>query len=204
MTNETHVVYNWPEVMFSELATNCILHKEYERENYVGIYWYSDHLTFVNHNRPLPPVTIQDLNDKTEFDDRRYLNKELKEMFFALNLIQSYGSGIRRAKKAMAGNHSPKLVFEPTGEDEKDFTMVTAYINKEFVRIRKEENRKDGSTTQKTTLMRKKPQISQEEIAAETGISINGVKYHIKKLRSEEIIGREGGRKEGRWIVNHD
>ena len=199
MTNETHVVYNWPEVMFSELATNCILHKEYERENYVGIYWYSDHLTFVNHNRPLPPVTIQDLNDKTEFDDRRYLNKELKEMFFALNLIQSYGSGIRRAKKAMADNHSPKLVFEPTGEDEKDFTMVTAYINKEFVRIRKEENRKDGSTTQKTT-----PQISQEEIAAETGISINGVKYHIKKLRSEEIIGREGGRKEGRWIVNHD
>ena len=203
MTNETHVVYNWPEVMFSELATNCILHKEYERENYVGIYWYSDHLTFVNHNRPLPPVTIQDLNDKTEFDDRRYLNKELKEMFFALNLIQSYGSGIRRAKKAMADNHSPKLVFEPTGEDEKDFTMVTAYINKEFVRI----------TTQKTTpktrdiildLMRKKPQISQEEIAAETGISINGVKYHIKKLRSEEIIGREGGRKEGRWIVNHD
>ena len=113
----------------------------------------------------------------------------------------------------MADNHSPKLVFEPTGEDEKDFTMVTAYINKEFVRIRKEENRKDGSTTQKTTpktrdiildLMRKKPQISQEEIAAETGISINGVKYHIKKLRSEEIIGREGGRKEGRWIVNHD
>lgn len=217
MTNETHVVYNWPEVMFSELATNCILHKEYERENYVGIYWYSDHLTFVNHNRPFPPVTIQDLNDKTEFDDRRYLNKELKEMFFALNLIQSYGSGIRRAKKAMADNHSPKLVFEPTGEDEKDFTMVTAYINKEFVRIRKEENRKDGSTTQKTTqkttpktrdiildLMRKKPQISQEEIAAETGISINGVKYHIKKLRSEEIIGREGGRKEGRWIVNHD
>ena len=200
MTNETHVVYNWPEVMFSELATNCILHKEYERENYVGIYWYSDHLTFVNHNRPLPPVTIQDLNDKTEFDDRRYLNKELKEMFFALNLIQSYGSGIRRAKKAMADNHSPKLVFEPTGEDEKDFTMVTAYINKEFVRIRKEENRKDGSTTQKTT----QPQISQEEIAAETGISINGVKYHIKKLRSEEIIGREGGRKEGRWIVNHD
>ena len=193
MTNETHVVYNWPEVMFSELATNCILHKEYERENYVGIYWYSDHLTFVNHNRPLPPVTIQDLNDKTEFDDRRYLNKELKEMFFALNLIQSYGSGIRRAKKAMADNHSPKLVFEPTGEDEKDFTMVTAYINKEFVRIRKEENRKDGSTTQKTT-----------QIAAETGISINGVKYHIKKLRSEEIIGREGGRKEGRWIVNHD
>lgn len=217
VTNETHVVYNWPEVMFSELATNCILHKEYERENYVGIYWYSDHLTFVNHNRPLPPVTIQDLNDKTEFDDRRYLNKELKEMFFALNLIQSYGSGIRRAKKAMADNHSPKLVFKPTGEDEKDFTMVTAYINKEFVRIRKEENRKDGSTTQKTTqkttpktrdiildLMRKKPQISQEEIAAETGISINGVKYHIKKLRSEEIIGREGGRKEGRWIVNHD
>ena len=35
-------------------------------------------MTFVNHNRPLPPVTIEDLNTKEEFDDRDYLNPEQK------------------------------------------------------------------------------------------------------------------------------
>lgn len=92
-------------------------------------------MTFVNHNRPLPPVTIEDLNTKEEFDDRDYLNPELKDMFFALDLIESYGSGIRRAKRAMAANGSPALVFTPDNETD-DYTMATAYINSEFASIR--------------------------------------------------------------------
>jgi predicted HTH transcriptional regulator len=55
-------------------------------------------------------VTIEDLNQQTVFTDRQYVNEELKEMFFKLDLIQSYGSGVRRAKKAMEDNKSPKLV----------------------------------------------------------------------------------------------
>ena len=60
-------------------------------------------------------------------------------MFFALDLIESYGSGIRRAKNAMKDNNSPKLVFEPDN-DLDDYTMVTAYINEEFARIRDKED----------------------------------------------------------------
>ena len=94
----------------------------------------------INYNRPVPPVTIEDLNTKIEFNDRNYLNIELKEMFFNLNLIQSYGSGIRRAKKAMSDNESPELVFEPMNDTD-ELTMVTAYINPEFARIRQEEEK---------------------------------------------------------------
>ncbi len=85
--------------------------KEYSIKQYIGIYVYRDHLSFINHNRPVPPVTIEDLNTKVVFDDRHYLNDELKEMFFKLDLIQSYGSGVRRAKKAMEDNKSPELVY---------------------------------------------------------------------------------------------
>lgn len=134
-----HRVSNWPLETFEELSTNCILHKEYARPQYVGIYVYKDRLSFVNHNRPLPPITIEDLNEKTEFDDRQYLNDELKEMFFKLDLIQSYGSGVRRAKKAMADNGSPDLVWSPNNETD-DYTQVIAYINEEFARIQNEED----------------------------------------------------------------
>lgn len=140
-----HRVYNWPLETFTELATNCILHKEYAREQYIGIYVYRDHLVFINHNRPVPPVTIEDLNEKTEFVDRNYLNPELKEMFFKLDLIQSYGSGIRRAKNALKENGSPKLVFAPDNDND-DYTQVTVYINEEFARIRDEE---EGEQRQK-------------------------------------------------------
>ena len=139
-----HRVFNWPLEMFEELATNCILHKEYSRKQYIGIYVYRDHLSFINHNRPVPPVTIEDLNTKVVFDDRHYLNDELKEMFFKLDLIQSYGSGVRRAKKAMEDNKSPKLVYSPDNDTD-DYTQVVAYINKEFARIQEEENWQAGT-----------------------------------------------------------
>ena len=88
---------------------------------------YKDHIAFINHNRPLPPVTIEDLNNQTVFTDRQYMNDELKDMFFKLDLIQSYGSGIRRAKRAMEENGSPKLVFSPNNDID-DYTLAVAYI----------------------------------------------------------------------------
>ena len=41
--------------MFAELAINAIMHKDYSRPGYVGIYVYADRMTFVNHNWLLPP-----------------------------------------------------------------------------------------------------------------------------------------------------
>ena len=83
-------------------------------------------------------MTIEDLNTKMEFKDRNYLNDELKEMFFKLDLIQSYGSGIRRAKNALSHIGSPALVFEPNNDTD-DYTAVTAYINAEFAAVKAEE-----------------------------------------------------------------
>ena len=53
------------------------------------------------------------------------MNPELKDMFFALGLIESFDSGVRRAKHTMRDNGSPALVYEPTN-DADDYTMVTS------------------------------------------------------------------------------
>jgi len=90
-------------------------------------------------------VTIEDLNEQTVFDDRQYVNDELKDMFFKLDLIQSYGSGIRRAKNAMAVNGSPKLVFSPNNDTD-DYTLAVAYINEEFARIQEESSQAENQT----------------------------------------------------------
>ena len=41
--------------MFAELVINAILHKDYSRPDYVGIYVYADRMIFANHNWLLPP-----------------------------------------------------------------------------------------------------------------------------------------------------
>ena len=207
-TIEHRIVYNWPLTVFEELATDGILHKQYESPNYIGIYIYNDRITFVNHNRPVPPVTIEAMNKETRFDDRQYLNPELKEMFFALDLIESYGSGIRRAKDALKENHSPELRFLPDNDTD-DYTMAVVMINEEFAAIREEEQKSSDvpkEITKEITkeikkLMKENPAISANEIAKMLNVKAEAVRYRIKLMKKSGEITRRGATKAGEWEV---
>ena len=199
-TIEHRIVYNWPLTVFEELATNCILHKQYESPNYIGIYIYNDRITFVNHNRPVPPVTIEAMNKETRFDDRQYLNPELKEMFFALDLIESYGSGIRRAKDALKENHSPELQFLPDNDTD-DYTMAVVMINEEFAAIREEEQKSSDVTKEIKKIMKENPTISANEIAEILNVKAEAVRYRIKLMKKSGEITRKGATKAGEWEV---
>ena len=149
------------------------------------------------------------MNNDTEFRDRVYLNPELKEMFFSLDLIESYGSGIRRAKNAMKENGSPELVFEPSNDTD-DYTMVTAYINEEFARIQAEENEKNNRQENRQEIDIEKeilsclindPKITRDKLAKQLGVPMQKVKYRLEKLQREGKISRKGSTKSGEWIV---
>ena len=64
-----------------------------------------------------------------------------------------------------------------------------------------------GDTTQKTTqkilaMLERNPSLSRREIAEELGgISENGVKYHLEKLKASGRIRRLGADKGGYWDV---
>ena len=215
-TIEHRIVYNWPLTAFEELATNCILHKQYESPNYIGIYIYNDRITFVNHNRPVPPVTIEAMNKETRFDDRQYLNPELKEMFFALDLIESYGSGIRHAKEALKENHSPELQFLPDNDTD-DYTMAVVMINEEFAAIREEEQKKSDFTKENAkenakemtkeiakeikNIMKENPFVNAEDLAEELNVSATKVRYHIRAMKKNGEIQRVGSTKAGTWEI---
>lgn len=73
--------------------------------------------------------------------------------------------------------------------------------------------RKDGTpqkTTQKTTqktrevilaALEKSPDLTNKELADICGISIDGIKYQIKQMRSLGLIRRVGPDKGGHWEV---
>jgi len=46
-------------------------------------------------------------------------------------------------------------------------------------------------------IMEEKPEITQRELAQIIGITINGIKYHIKKMTNAGIIKHEGPTKSG-------
>lgn len=170
----------------------------------------------MNHNRPVPPVTIEAMNKETRFDDRQYLNPELKEMFFALDLIESYGSGIRRAKDALKENHSPELQFLPDNDTD-DYTMAVVMINEEFAAIREEEQKKSDfakeNAKEKTKenakeiakeikkIMKVNPSVNAEELAEKLNVSVTKVRYHIRAMKKSGEIQRRGSTKAGTWEI---
>lgn len=203
--------YHIPLTAFEELATNAILHKEYDTPEYVGIYIYKDRISFVNHNRPLPPVTIEALNRDRSFDRRQYLNKELKDMFFSLNLIESYGSGIRRAKDALLENGSPELKFYPDNEED-NYTNAVMGVNVEFLKEGFNSSNNEKTTTKTTTkttmkqeeiikIIGENPQISAKEMAEKLNLTVDGVRYHLTKMKKAGLIRYEGSTKLGKWII---
>ena len=65
-------------------------------------------------------------------------------------------------------------------------------------------------TTTKTTtkkkallldLLKKRPSIEQSEMAEAVGITKDGVRYHLNKLKAEGLIERVGGDKGGYWKI---
>ena len=58
-------------------------------------------------------------------------------------------------------------------------------------------------TTQEKILVaiQAKPEITQKELAQFIGITLDGIKYHIKKKTKLGIIKHEGSIKSAKWII---
>lgn len=88
----------------------------------------------VNYNRPLPPITIKDLNERSLFHERDSANPEIRDMFKNLGIIESYGTGVGEAKKACEESGSPKLYYKDFA-DNVDITSVVIPINKKYCEL---------------------------------------------------------------------
>lgn len=156
-------------------------------------------------------MTIEALNKNRCFDRRQYLNKELKDMFFSLNLIESYGSGIRRAKDALLKNGSPELKFYPDNEED-NYTNAVMGVNEEFLKEgfnSSNDEKTTMKTTTKTTIKQEEiikiigenTQISAKEMADKLNLTVDGVRYHLTKMKKAGLIRYEGSTKLGKWII---
>ena len=65
---------------------------------------------------------------------------------------------------------------------------------------------KSGETTQERILVaiQAKPEVTQKELAQTIGITLDGIKYHIKNMTKLGIIKHEGSTKSGKWIINNN
>jgi ATP-dependent DNA helicase RecG len=60
----------------------------------------------------------------------------------------------------------------------------------------------EGTTQEQILrLLRIQPSITRKELAEKIGLSTDGIKYHLAKLKSAGVIRHMGPTKSGRWEV---
>lgn len=50
-------------------------------------------------------------------------------------------------------------------------------------------------------LIKENPKITTDELSKQTGLSMKGIEWNIKKLKKEKILERIGPDKGGHWLV---
>ena len=130
----------------------------------------------------MPPLRLEDLNEKSFFNERDCENPEIRDMFKSLGIIESFGTGIGEAKRAMGENDSPNLYYKIFS----DFDNVTSVVipaNEEYLKI------KYGDDSSKTIKQHENKDI--KKIILSSNCSSN-TKHNIIKLFNElrfEVFG---------------
>ena len=116
-------------------------------------------------------------------------------MFHRVHFIEKWGRGIK-----LILSNEPDARFSEVGTK-----FITTFKRKSYYEGKKVVERV-GETTQKTTqkiieAITRKSDITQKDLAAVIGITEDGVKYHITRLRKKGILKRIGPDKGGYWEV---
>ena len=213
-----------PEDALREILYNAICHKDYFGPQIQMRVW--DHHVEIWNDGELPEkITPENIEDVHASYPR---NKNLAFVFYKAGFIESWGRGWKKICDGFTAAGLPKptieskqggvlVTFQRNNVNLKNAddigqnkgvsdTMSNKMSNKEFERM---ENN-IAETTQKTTqkiieLIRNYPEITTEELSEKCGVTKDGIKWQLKKLKSQGIIRRVGPDKGGHWeIIKHD
>lgn len=176
-------IVNFPYVAIEELIANAIVHNNYENGKPIQIYISEKQINIVNYNKPLPPLKIQDLNERTFFNERDTENPEIRDMFKSLGIIESFGTGIGEAKRALEENGSPMLYYK-TFDIMDNVTSVVIPVNEEYLEI------KNGTKPKKNTGIESEPQeIKQIILDSNYSSSTKRKMFQIFRQLGTEVFG---------------
>ena len=109
-------ISDYPEVAVREILLNAIMHRDYQSNTPVKLYWFSDRIEIHSPGGLYGEVTPETLEKRSS-----YRNPVLAEAMKALGYVNRYGYGIQRAKAAMQKNGNPPIRFEV---DDRTFLAV--------------------------------------------------------------------------------
>ena len=204
--------WDYPLDAVREIVVNAIVHRDYRDSSDSVIKLFDDRIEFYNPGKLPEGLTIEKLLSGDYISTIR--NKKIAEVFKEANIIEKYGSGIRRILEGFEKHGLPVPKFEEISNG----FRVTAFkepikkgrIKDKIPKHKKKDTIKDTikdtkNSREKEEIILKKikenPPVTAEELAKILNINLRNTKKYLAKLKETEKIKRLGSRKNGIWQV---
>jgi ATP-dependent DNA helicase RecG len=180
-----------------EAIINAFCHRDYYDPDYIQMAIFKDRVEIRNPGTLYGNLTIEDLR-KGNVSQRR--NPLIADLFRRIEMVEAWGRGMPLILK-----YAPDVVFR-----EIENLFIVSFNRPSFLEQEGEGEAAAQETTQETTQekilagLRIEPTLTRKLLAQRLGISKDGVKYHLNKLKAAGRIRRVGPTKGGRWeVVEH-
>ena len=200
-----------PAEALREALINALCHRQYEKYNLtIGIAIYDDRVEIENPGMFPPQITLSKI--KESHGSYPY-NPLIAEVLFKTSYLENWGSGVHRIVEACRKQNVPDPVWSMSGG------YVTVTFRREVKgstqtstqNVGKKDGKKDGRKDGRKelndrqliiyNLIKENGQITIPELARKTKFSDRSVYRDLDSLRQKGVIDREGGRKQGHWVI---
>ena len=212
---ESITFYNYPYQALEEAVVNSLYHRDWTIGEPVEITIEPERISILSFSGPNHTIPIEAIRKGLSLRSRRYRNRRLGEFLKELDLTEGRATGIPTIQEELRDNGSPAATIET--DEERTYFLIdipchpnfiadTVALNKDGVKDGVKGGVKELSEIQKNIIseLKQNPHLTTSELAQKTDIRFRTLQRYISELQSLGVLAREGGRKEGHWVIISD
>ena len=208
---ESDTFYNYPYQALEEAVVNSLYHRDWTIPEPVEITIEPERISILSFSGPNHTIPMEEVRLGRSLRSRRYRNRRLGEFLKELELTEGRATGIPTIQEELRGNGSPQATIQT--DEERTFFLIDIPCHPDFIADKVVLNMngvKDGvkELSEKQAIIiaeiQKHPDITTSELAQKIDIKFRTLQRYISQLQTLGVLAREGGRKEGHWVIIAD
>ena len=177
---------DYPETAVREALLNLLVHREYSYRASSFVSFYADRIEFTSIGGPLSGVTLKDVMMGISV----CRNVKLANIFYRLELIEAYGTGMRKIMEAYAGTGKKPEIATSDNAFKIILPNLNVHADQEEASVHRPTN--DNQEDEVISLARKKGAFTRRDMREELGISQTTCGRVLKKMVENGQIIQEG------------
>ena len=175
-------VRDYPVIAVREALLNLLVHRDYSFSASALISIYDDRIEFVSIGGLMPGIDLEDIMAGISV----CRNQNLANVFYRLQLIEAYGTGIRKILNAYE-NAARKPVIENTGNA---FKIILPNFNADSTET--EQNGLSGEEKTILELVQEQKSVTRKDVEQTLGCSPSTATRFLSNMVQKDILLREG------------